>query len=325
MTKTIRWGIIGPGKIAHKFAQDLSISRGGRLAAVASRSSGRAAAFARQYGADLFYDSYDALLQDASVDAVYIATPHVFHKQWVNAAQQHHKAVLCEKPLGMSAYEVQQMIQNAQTTNTFLMEALWSRFLPATAKVIDILQSGVIGQVHTIEADFGFKADYQPEGRLFNKSLGGGALLDIGIYPLFICQLILGRPVDISASARFAPTGADTFCAIRLDYEGAVRANLQVNLEAHTPTEAWIRGSRGSIRMHARFHETQKITWITEDESTTYTCPYRGQGFVHEIEEVHRRIAAGHRESQKHTHRDSLALAHLLDRVRQTIGLHYTM
>lgn len=319
----IRWGILGLGKIAHKFAEDLSIVEGGHAAAVASRALSKAQSFAGQYQIPKAYGSYEDLLQDPSIDAVYIATPHVFHQPWTIAALDQKKAVLCEKPLGLSAAEVQAMIRSAEDNQCFLMEALWTRFLPATEKVLQIIKDGAIGAIQSIEADFGYAAAFDPQSRLFNPALGGGSLLDIGIYPLYLCELLLGPPTSLQAMARFSPTGVDSYCAMLLDYGHAAKARLLSTLDATTRTEASIYGSKGSVYLHPRFHESQRVTLHNEAGETHFNTPYTGQGFVHEIAEVHQCLQEGRIASEKHSHQDSLALAELLDRVREAIGLVY--
>lgn len=323
MTQSTQWGIIGLGKIAHKFATDLAVTDGGQLVAVASRDINKAKDFAKTFKARKAYGSYDALLEDPEIDAIYVATPHAFHKTWTIAALQQQKAVLCEKPLGMSGEEVREMIRTAKDNRTFLMEAMWTRFLPATEKVLQLKKEGAIGAIQSIEADFGFQAPFDAQSRLYDRSLGGGALLDIGIYPLYLCELLLGPPTTLQAMARFSSTGADTYCAMLLDYGHSAKARLLSTIEETTRSEAFIYGSKGSIHIHPRFHESQRVTLRTDSEETQFDLPFKGGGFVHEIEEVHRYLQEGQLESSKHSHADSLALAELLDRVREAIGLHY--
>lgn len=319
----IKWGILGLGKIAHKFASDLRLADGGQLTAVASRNAAKAEAFAQQYQVPKALGSYEALLQDPSIDAVYIATPHAMHKKWTIAALKHQKAVLCEKPLGLSAREVKEMVQTAKDQQGFLMEAMWTRFLPATEKVLQLTKQGAIGAIQSIEADFGFAATFDPGGRLFDRSLGGGAVLDIGIYPLYLCGLLLGSPSNLQAMERFSSTGVDTYCAMLLDYGHHAKARLLSTLEATTRTEAFIYGSNGMVYIHPRFHESQRVTLRNDSGESHFDLPFTGQGFVHEIEEVHHCLLTGQKESTKHSPADSLALAELLDRVREAIGMRY--
>ena len=181
MQQTYRWGILAPGKIAHKFAAGLPFVPGAELYAIGSRNSEKAKEFATQYHAPVSYGSYEALAGDPKVDIIYIATPHAFHMDNTLLCLKNGKAVLCEKPLAMNLRQVQAMVQAARDNNSFLMEALWSRFLPNITKAKEILKSGKIGRATHLVADFGFKADFDPKSRLFDPNLGGGALLDIGI------------------------------------------------------------------------------------------------------------------------------------------------
>ena len=324
MKNNIRWGIIGLGKIAHKFAADLMLVESAILQGVASRSEEKAKAFSSQYGAINHYASYEALLNDPEIDIVYIATPHVLHFENTMSCLEHNKAVLCEKPMGMNARQVAQMIQKAQEKELFLMEGIWTRFVPATKKLLELLDQNAIGAPLHLRADFGFKAAYEPEKRLFKKALGGGALLDIGLYPLFISLLVLGRPTSIKALARFTETGVDSYVSMLAGFEGSAKALLEASLESKTPTVAEIYGTHGKIKMHSRFHQSEAISLYDVDEKETrFDLPLSGNGYVHEIEEVHACLSQDQKESEKLPLATSLAMAKLLDQVRQEIGLNY--
>uniref|UniRef100_UPI0040498FBD Gfo/Idh/MocA family protein n=1 Tax=Flavobacterium sp. TaxID=239 RepID=UPI0040498FBD len=253
MNNKIKWGIIGLGKIANKFAADLQLSDNAVLFAVASRNAEKAENFSQKYNATKFYDSYEALAEDSEIDVIYIATPNTFHFQNTMMCLQNGKGVLCEKPMGINATEVATMMYEAKSRNLFLMEGIWTRFMPATNKLLEILANKTIGEILFIRADFGFKADPNPDGRLYNKKLGGGSLIDIGIYPLYLSLLTLGIPVDIKAMARIIETGVDSYCAILLDYENGAKASFESTFEANTPTEAYIYGTKGAIKLHSRF------------------------------------------------------------------------
>ncbi|MBN1651101.1 MAG: Gfo/Idh/MocA family oxidoreductase [Bacteroidales bacterium] len=219
MSKIINWGIIGLGKIAHKFAEDLQLVEDANLLAVASRDIENAKSFAKKFSANQFYSSYKALVENPNVDVVYIATPHALHYEHTLLCLNANKAVLCEKAFAMNAAEVKEMIRTAKARNVFLMEALWTRFIPGTLKTLALIKEGSIGKIHSVEADFGFIGDTDPEKRLFNKRLGGGALFDIGIYPVFLSILILGAPKYINAHATMAATGVDAEVKITFAYE----------------------------------------------------------------------------------------------------------
>ena len=245
-------GIIGLGKIAGKFSADLKFVEGTELYAVASRSQQNADAFASEHNAKKAYGSYLQLIQDVDVDVIYVATPHVHHAEISIACLKAGKAVLCEKPFAMNSAQVREMIASAVQNKVFLMEALWTRFFPSTQHVLELCASGQIGDIRMVQADFGFSAEYDITKRLFNKALGGGALLDIGIYPLYLSYLLLGNPLQVAAQAHIGETGVDHSIAMLLKYAGDAQAILSSTLTATTQTEAWIYGSKGAIQMHSK-------------------------------------------------------------------------
>ena len=236
--KNIRWGIIGLGKIANKFATDLATIENTELVAVASRSQENADEFAKKYNSKKAYNSYLDLAKDAEVDAVYIATPHSFHKEHAILCLQNKKAVLCEKPFAMTLQEVTEMITVAKENNVLLMEALWTYFLPHFKYVLDLVKSEKFGQLKEIEADFGFYNEYNTDSRVFKKEVGGGSLLDIGIYPIFAALSTLGNPDSIDANATFFENGADSECNIVFKYKNA-KATLKSSLLEETPTACY--------------------------------------------------------------------------------------
>ncbi|MGB7784631.1 MAG: Gfo/Idh/MocA family oxidoreductase, partial [Salinimicrobium sp.] len=213
-SREIKWGIIGPGQIARKFARSLQEVDDAQLYAVASRTLERAEAFAEETGAAKAFGSYEEMLMDAEVDVVYIATPHVFHKEHTLLSLKHGKPVLCEKPFAINRAQVKEMISNAKEKRVFLMEAMWTPFLPHIIYLREVLSSGKYGKVKRLTADFGFAAAFDKNGRLFKKSLGGGSLLDIGIYPIFLALHTLGKPEKISAKAQMSSTNVDEVCEV---------------------------------------------------------------------------------------------------------------
>jgi predicted dehydrogenase len=323
--KKLKWGIIGLGNIAHKFAADLLLCEKAQLLGVASRSKEKAHDFAKKYHAVKHYGSYRELAEDPDIDVVYIATPHPMHFENTLMCLKNGKHVLCEKPMGMNRNQVETMIKEARSDNLFLMEALWSRFIPSTFKLLELLNKDVIGKISFIRADFGFKADWDPQWRVYNKSLGGGSLLDIGIYPIYLSLLLLGNPVDIKAMARMSETEVDTFVAMLFDFRNGEKAVLESTVEADTPTEAYIYGEKGTIKLHTRFHHTTRITLIPHhDQEQTYEIGYRGNGYYHEIKEVSECIGQNSTESELFSHNDSLNLIATMDAVRKEIGLDYS-
>ncbi len=324
MKTKIKWGIIGLGKIAHKFAHDLKLSENAILQGVASRQVEKAKAFSEHYHSLAYYDSYEALAKDPNIDVVYVATPHPLHFENTMMCLQHGKHVLCEKPMGMNAGEVNAMVNEAAAKKLFLMEGMWTRFIPATLKVLELLKDDAIGELQSIRADFGFLGDGNPESRLYNKKLGGGSLLDIGIYPIYLSLLTLGLPKKISAMARWTNTGVDSFCAMLFDYENSAKAILDSSIEADTPIEANLYGSKGVIKMHNRWHHSEKISWYQRGQlKETFDLPFIGNGYYHEIEEVHHCLHNGDLESKKLSLKVSKDLITTLDRVRDEIGLQY--
>ncbi len=323
MTKKIKWGIIGPGKIANKFAADLAISNDSVLHGVASRDINKAKAFGERYDAINCYDSYEQLAEDPEVDVIYIATPHVFHYENTMMCLKKGKAVLCEKPMGINSNQVEEMLKEAASRNLFLMEAIWTRFIPATEKLLALIDQNAIGEVLFMRADFGFKGDNNLESRIYNKKLGGGSLLDIGIYPIYLSLLILGLPADIKAMARMTETEVDSYCSMLFNYNNKSKAILESTIEANTPTEAYIYGSEGTIKLHRRFHHANKITLSKNGVDEIFDINYKGNGYFHEIEEVNNCIRQGLTQSSKLPLSLSLDLIKLIDRVKNEIGLKY--
>jgi predicted dehydrogenase len=321
--KTIRWGIIGLGRIAHKFAQDLLTVEGCELYAVASRSQEIADAFASQYDASKAFNNYEALANDAQVDAVYIATPHVFHKEYTIMCLKKGIAVLCEKPFAMNFEEVNEMIAVAKAHNVLLMEALWTYFLPHYQYVLKALEIKTYGNILKMEADFGFYREFDDSARLFKKSLGGGSLLDIGIYPIFAALSMLGKPNKIEAVATFFENGADSSCDMVFQYSNGERATLKSSLLKDLNTEAIIECEKGSILIHKQFHTPTKVTITTNGSSETLDFKCDEFGYNYEIAHFNHLIREGKTESDIMTFEFSKLLIKTLDDVRRIIGLKY--
>lgn len=318
----VRFGIIGLGKIASKFAEDLQQVAGVELTAVGSRDLHKAQLFAQQFNARTSYASYDDVLQDPDVDVVYIATPHHLHYANTKSCLLAGKSVICEKPFAMNLNEVKEMIALAQRQQLFLMEALWTRFIPATIKVKELIDSGIIGDVKFLEANFGFSVPKETPGRLTDPKMGGGTLLDIGIYNLFISLFLLGKPDSISATGQLY-NHTDRQCSITLSYKNSM-AVLMSSFECYLPTEATIYGSHGSIKMHPAFHQCTKVTVVKNDfTEEVLEIPVLGHGYVHEIEEVRDCLNRNLVESTKMNWQSSIELMETMDEVRKQIGLTY--
>lgn len=323
MQKKIHWGIIGLGHIAHQFAADLLIATDAVLYGVASRDLKKAKYFAQKFNATSYYDSYEALAKDPNIDVLYIATPHVFHFENTMLGLQQNKHVLCEKPMGIRKEQVNIMIAEARARNLFLMEGIWTRFIPATEKLIELLQKKSIGKLHSLHVDFGFQTEFNPDNRLYSKHLGGGSLLDIGIYPIYLSLLSLGMPSKIAADAEFTVTEVDQTCRMQFDYADGAKALLESTFTRDTPTEAILIGEKGRIKLHRPFHQSQQLTIHKNGEEQVIEIPLTGNGYIHEIEEVHACLKNGQLESYKLPHQLSLDLISIIDRVKQEIGLQY--
>lgn len=324
MAKIYNWGIIGLGKIAHKFAQDLQVVKNARLHAVASRSLEKAEAFGKTYNAAFCYGSYRELLSCPKLDVVYIATPHVSHCANAIMCLNNKIPVLCEKPFAINAAEVRRMIAASKNNNTFLMEALWTRFLPTIKKALNIIERGTIGEVISVKADFGFKAKFDPNSRLFDQNLGGGSLLDVGIYPVFLSLLLLGKPTSIKAVANIGQSNVDEMCGMLLKYPKNKLAILHSSIITKTATEAYIYGTKGTIRINPRWHEPTSLTLMVDGKDPKdYFFEYDSNGYKYEIEEVQRCLRAKKLGSELLSHHFSLDLIELLDEIRMIAGIYY--
>ena len=320
--KNIRWGIIGLGKIANKFATDLASIEHVELVAVASRNIQNANNFAEKYNAKKAYSSYEELAKDTNVDAVYIATPHSFHKEHAILCLQNKKAVLCEKPFAMNLSEVTEMIQVAKENNVLLMEALWSFFLPHFTYVLDLVKSEKFGKLKSLEADFGFHTPYNTDSRLFKKELGGGSLLDIGIYPIFAALATLGEPDAIDASATFFENGADASCDMVFQYKNA-KATLKSTLLKETPSIAILKFDKATVKLNRQFHQSSSITIIQNNTEEIINFDFKTIGYNYETEHFNNLLRAGEKESNVMTFEFSKNLINTLDKVREIIGLTY--
>jgi predicted dehydrogenase len=320
--RNIRWGIIGLGNIANKFATDLLTVEGAELYAVASRTQQKSDEFAKKYQAIKAYSSYEALVNDENIDAVYIATPHSLHKENTLLCLEQGKAVLCEKPFAMNADEVNSMIAAATKHNTLLMEGLWTYFLPHYNFVLAELSRKTYGNLLRIEADFGFVRVFNEESRLFNKSLGGGSLLDIGIYPIFAALSTLGVPDTITAKASFFENGADSSCTMVFNYHNAV-ATLTSTLLESTPSEAIFYCEQGIIKINSGFHSPSTVTLINDnnEESVFFDC--KTYGYNYQISHFNELLRQGKKESHIMTFNFSRQLIKTLDKVRAIIDLKY--
>jgi len=323
MPGTIRWGILGTGGIARAFAQALRQTPGARLLAVGSRSDASARGFAGEFGAAA-YGSYEALVAAPEVDIVYIGTPHTAHAENTLLALSAGKAVLCEKPFAMNLRQAERMVEMARSRKLFLMEAMWTRFMPALAEVRRLVAGGEIGEVGLVQADFGFAATRDPAHRVNKRELGGGALLDLGIYPLSIASALLGPVERVRAEALIGETGVDLSTAFTLRHHGGTMSVCSCSLRARTRCELSISGSLGSIRMDSMFHMARSLTVTALDGSSRgIATPFLGNGYVHEALAAGDALRAGLIEHPSMTHADTLAGMRVLDEIRAQIGVRY--
>ncbi len=322
MDKKIKWGILGLGKIAHKFAQDLLLVPDSELEAVASRNLAKAKSFAATYNANNKYGSYKELLHDSCVDIVYIATPNNTHESITILALQHKKAVLCEKPFAINKTQVLHMIQASKQHNVFLMEAMWSRFIPSIRKIKSSVDNGEIGEIKYITADFSFNVDSSIQ-RVYDKKLGGGSLLDIGIYPIFLAYLLLGNPIKISADAHCFKSGADSQLGMIFRYKNA-HALLFSSFNSFSKRIAKISGTLGEIIIDDPWNESDSFSIQKGKNTRSISLPTSGRGYTYEIMECNSCLQNNVAESNLWSHQNSIDLITLLDRVRKEINLTYT-
>ena len=322
MDKKVKWGILGLGKIAGQFCEDLSQLESCTIEAVASRSMSKAEAFGERFNAVKKYASYTELMMDPDVDIIYIATPHDSHSEYAIQAMSHGKHVLCEKPMGVNKRQVEAMIDCARELKVFLMEALWTRFNPSVLEVLNHIREGTIGSVKNINVDFAFLSNAPDDSRLFNIELAGGSLLDIGIYPLFLSYLIKGMPESILATAVKRKTGVDRQIGAILRYNDGL-SNIMSSFDTHSDMVAKIYGTEGKIFIDRRWHQSDGYQIEKEGEITAYSLPRKGRGYTYEIEECVKCILSGRLESELWSHRDSVNLISLADEIRRQIGLIY--
>ena len=322
--KIYNWGIIGPGKIAKKFAEALKIEDRSRLIGVASRDLSRAKAFASLYEAPKAYGDYMDLIRDPEVDVVYIATPHTFHFPIAKACIENNKPVLVEKPMTIDESQSRVLSALSKSKKVFLMEALWTRFIPMTHSILQTIQQGTIGDIQYIKADFGFPAAYSPTGRLFDPSLGGGSLLDVGIYPLFLCYLLLGAPERVMATGRLSNEKIDLDCQATLQYMDNKTASIGSSIHYQMPITAEITGTKGQIQIPCPWYKNHYYYLQTEmNKWDKVECSALKNGFEYEIAEVVDCLKSGLTESPQWPMSSTLSLSKTMDEIKQQLGISY--
>lgn len=326
------WGIIAPGRIAQNFARALPVVPDGRLAAVASRNTDRAREFAQAFGESGYsvriHDSYDALLADPEIDGVYIASPHRFHFEQAMAALQAGKPVLCEKPLTVTAAQAKQLMAEAEERGVFLMEALWSRFLPVWQQVRRWLDEGRIGQVHTLSSNFCVHMPFEPEGRLYDPELAGGNLLDMGVYCIALSRFVTGEdPARVLSSVRQAPNGVDVRTAATLEYRECV-SQFTSGFLSNRENGMRIEGELGTIEVLGQFWASSEARLLRlngrkNELVETFSEPHRSNGFEYQIEAAQQAIRAGKLECPGMPWAATLGTARVMDQILREAGVTY--
>ncbi|TXH26634.1 MAG: Gfo/Idh/MocA family oxidoreductase [Cyclobacteriaceae bacterium] len=327
--KRIRWGILGCGRIARKFASDLRLVGEAELVAVAARELTTAQAFAKEFPAKHLHGSYQDLVNNPEVDVIYVATPHALHHAHVLLCLQHKKAVLCEKAFAINYKQAHEMVALAKAQDTFLMEAFWTRFLPHYEKAKQLLTEGKVGEIRYFYGEFGFKPVDPVPPRLFDPALGGGALLDIGVYPVFMALDLLGKPDVIDAAMTPAPTGIDEQCVVRFQYKNGAIANLFCTLASNLASGGDIGGTKGRIRFTHRMHGPTSLleyySGAVDTRQLVATEQAKGNGYEYEIRHVNECLQNNLKASPILTHEFTLLLMQTLDVIRAKAGIRYAV
>ncbi|MBM2617322.1 Gfo/Idh/MocA family oxidoreductase [Actinoplanes sp. LDG1-06] len=320
----VRWGILGPGGIAASFAADLRHVPGAELAAVGSRRQETATEFAQKFGFARAHGSYADLAADPEVDVVYIATPHAFHAEAAHLCVAAGKAVLVEKPITLDLPEAARLVAAAREKGVFLMEAMWMRLNPAIRKIVELVEEGTIGWVSSIHADFGLQGPFDAEHRLRDPKLGGGALLDLGVYPINFAHLIMGAPASVQAWAHLTPERVDENTGILMGWEPGAVAALTCSINGQSRNNATITGTDGRIELPEGFFVPRSfVLQRAGREAETFEFDFPGSGYQFEAAEVQRCLLAGELESPLMPHATTLEIMTLLDTIREEIGVAY--
>lgn len=324
MTKNYNWGILATGNIAHAFAGGMQHAPGGKLYAVASRDSEKAQAFADKFNIPVAHGSYEALYNDPDVEIIYVATPHHLHYENVKNALNAGKHVLCEKAFTLFAGQAHELIGIARRKNVFLMEAMWNRFQPVTFKVREILQSGVLGEIMHINADLSFRFEFDPQHRVFNPGLGGGSLLDLGVYPVSYVSMIWGPPDDISAFVHKAPSGADDQVNAILHYPDGRNAQIVCSTRFSSPARVDIIGTKGRLELGDMIIRSGKLTLFLKDKQPQIlNCPYQGNAYQYQAIAVMEMLDKGFIEHPLMPLSETLSIMQTMDKIRHKADFYY--
>ncbi len=323
----MRVGILGCGHIARKLAADLQFVQGAILQAVGARSKSSADAFNQIYPAQNVHYSYEALVKDSSIDVIYIATPHAFHAEHALLCLKHGKHVLCEKSFTLNAKQAEAIFETASINNLFVMEALWTKFLPHYIETKNLIETNTIGTIQHINASFGFVVDKPIGQRLWNPTLGGGSLLDIGVYNVFMVQSLMGMPNTISAHASMSKTGVDASCAAQFEYENGSSAQLYCSFTNYAPIEIHLLGSKGRIHLKSRYYAPSSdiVLYPGTDETATNIPVHQepGWGYQYQLRHVKECIGNGLIESPIMSWQDTINQMKTLDTIRKKAGIVY--
>lgn len=324
MSKEFRWGILGTGGIARAFARDLSYLNNHTVAAVGSRTKKGAEDFSMEFPKCTAYSSYESLVADQEIDAIYVATPHPMHVTHAILALDAGKPVLCEKPFSINTTEARQMVEASIQNNVALLEAMWMRFLPHIFELRKILASGVLGEIVSVTADHGQRLADQGIVRLVEPSLAGGALLDLGIYPVSFAHMVLGVPESIEADAVMTDKGVDASTSMLFTYKSGAQAILTTTMVAQTPCRAVISGINGWLEIDRTFYNPTSMRVHLYDGTTTeYPSDYKGHGLREQAIEFEKIVRSGKYESEHLTHKHTLEIMEVMDQIRSKIGLKY--
>ena len=326
MTKKIAWAILGTGRIARSFATALRYVDDAELIAVGSRQPATATEFASEFEIANAYSSYHEVAKDKNIDVVYIATPHSLHKDNVLMCLEAGKAVLCEKPFTINAAEAETMIQLARSRNLFLMEAMWTRYIPAIGKLRELLAEDAIGNVQIMLAGGAFMPELDADSYLFDRNLGGGVLLDAGVYLLSMASMLFGKPKTIKAIAALGKSGVDEHDGYLLEHQDGAIANLFVSLRGQSSPDVTLLGSKGKIYLHPPIFCPSRLTLgLYDGGGTEFDLPFESNGYQFEIMEVNRCLQAGLKESELMPLDESLEIMQSMDEIRKQIQLQYPM
>ena len=323
-SRPVRWGILGAGGIAATVGDDIQASPDSEVVAVGARDGGRAAAFAAAHGVARSYGSYDELLADADVDVVYIATTHGQHHEHALLALRAGKPILVEKAFTLNAREAREVVAEARARDLFCMEAMWLRLNPLVQQVVAAVAAGRIGRVTTVKAELSARFEYDPTHRLFDLAAGGGALLDLGVYPIAFAWEVLGRPSSVQAAGQLSPTGSDLVAALTFSYDSGAVAQIVASAANGSPEAAIVVGTEGWMRLEPRIHRPRTLTTSTDIGTEVIEAePDPGNGYHLQVAEVERCLRAGLTESPHISLDSTVAILELIDDARAQLGVRY--